>query len=145
MNVQTHSTSQIESNIIIAECNKRTCTIVCNSECVHTSSNDTVWTRPYQVFNLTRNSQCWKICSNSKPTKQMQSEWKTLRSNRMIRFLSLHVLLEYTCTDKQVNTGKERTKENKGFYYALTNLKSELHTQVGKHTHELASWSKIGN
>jgi len=93
---------------------------------------DTAWKRPYQVFNLTRNSQCWKICSNSKPTKQMQSEWKTLRSNRTIRFLSLHTLLGYIIVDTQVNTGKERTKENKGFYCTLTNLKSELCTQVGK-------------
>ena len=50
----------------------------------------------------------------------------------MIRFLSLCALLGHAIADTQVNTGKERTKENKGFYCALTNLKSELCAQVGK-------------
>ena len=58
---------------------------------------------------------------------------KDLRSNRKIRFLSLCVLLEYVCADKQVNAGKERTKESKGFLWSLSkSKKSELHAQVGK-------------
>ena len=58
---------------------------------------------------------------------------KDLRSNRKIRFLSLCILLEHMCADKQVNTGKERTKESKGFLQSLTNLKKV------SYAHKLAS------